>query len=318
MSEPRITREHIIWAYRLLLDRDPEGDAAILPKLGAWATTRELRADLMASEEFRLKNPDHAASHAPRVVIKPLADGARLFIDLADHVIGLGILRDGYEQDELGFALRVLGPGDVAIDVGAHIGFFTIHMAQTVGEQGMVYAFEPLDRNADLLAASIAESGFGVRVTLDRAAVSDRAGAGTLRYARETLNTGGAFVSDAVPAGLAGLAATTVRTVCLDDLAMRRPVRLIKIDVEGGEPRVIAGASNLISADKPVIVSEIHPEQLARVSHVGPAAFFEQLARLGLRPHRISAAGLGQPVAASEITGIVTLAFVPADAVLRF
>ena len=308
-----ITRDHVVWAYRLLLDRDPESEDAILPKLRAWKTTAELRTDLMSSEEFRVKNPDHAGTGASTVVIKPLPSGARLFIDLADHVIGLGILRGGYEQHELAFAKSVLRQGDVAIDVGAHVGYFTIELAQAVGARGHVYAFEPLPSNTELLEQSVHENYFESRVTLERAAVSDRTGTGILRYASQTLNTGGAFLSDTNVEGLGALTATAVRTVRLDDYQARRPVRLIKMDVEGAEPSVVAGARELIARDRPVIVSEVHPEQLARVSSSTPADFFQQLRALGLHPHRIEAGRLGDPVSAAEITDVTTLAFVSAE-----
>ena len=305
-----ITRDHVVWAYRLLLDRDPESEDAILPKLRAWKTTAELRTDLMSSEEFRIKNPDRAGTSESTIVIKALPSGARLFIDLSDHVIGLGILRGGYEQHELAFARSVLRPGDVAIDVGAHIGFFTIELAATVGARGHVYAFEPLPSNLELLEQSIRENYFESRVTLERAAVSDKNGTATLRYAAQSLNTGGAFLSEASVEGLGALSSSAVRTVRLDDYKTRGPVRLIKMDVEGAEPAVVAGARELIARDRPVVVSEVHPEQLARVSSSSPSAFLQQLAAIGLHPHRIDTGRLGDRVSAREITDVTTLAFV--------
>src|SRR5262245_46953414 len=185
----------------------------------------------MSSEEFRLKNPDRAGTTESTVVIKPLASGARLLIDLSDHVIGLAILRGQYEQQELSFAKSVLREGDVAIDVGAHIGFFTIEFAQAVGRGGQVYAFEPLQANASLLEQSIRENGFESRVTFQRSAVSDREGTGTLRFAAQSLNTGGAFLSEGNVAGLGALSSSPVRTVTLDASDISRPVRLIKMDV---------------------------------------------------------------------------------------
>jgi FkbM family methyltransferase len=304
-----ISREHVVWAYRLLLDRDPENEDAILPKLRAWKTTPELRTDLMSSEEFRQKNPDRAGTGESTVVIKPLRSGARLFIDLSDHVIGLGILRGGYEQHELAFAKSVLREGDVAIDVGAHIGFFTIELAQAVGARGHVYAFEPLPSNAALLEQSIRENYYESRVTLERAAVSDRSGTGTLHYAPQSLNTGGAFLGDRSVEGLGALSSTDVRTVRLDDYKTRAPVRLIKMDVEGAEPSVVAGARELIARDRPVIVSEVHPEQLARVSSSSPSDYLHQLSALGFEAYRIDDGRLGPTIGAGEITGVTTVAF---------
>jgi len=306
-----LTRNHVVWAYRILLDRDPESEDAIQPKLRAWQTTAELRTDIMSSEEFRLKNPDHAQTALPTVVIKPLASGARLLVDLADHVIGLPIVRDEYEPHAIAFVKSVLRPGDTAVDVGAHIGFFTVEMAQAVGERGHVYAFEPLERNFALLEQSVRENGFEARVTVEQAAVSSRSGTGTLRFARETLNTGGAFLSEGTVEGLGALAASAVRTIALDDYELRAPVRLLKMDVEGAEPSVVEGARALLTRDRPVIVSEVHPEQLARVAGTTPRVFVDELVALGFEPRQIGSGGLGPRVTADAISAVTTLAFVP-------
>ncbi len=310
MSQDPLTSDHVRWAYRLLLDRQVESDEAVAAKLRAWRTTAELRLDMMASEEFGLKNPEHATTGGATIVIKPLADGTRLFVDLSDHVIGRPIVRDAYEQAEIRCALSVLRAGDVALDIGAHIGFFTMQLARAVGETGHVYAFEPLESNASLLARSIAENGFGSRVTLERQAVSDRDGEATFLFAERSINSGGGFLgpnSDVPP----GVSSRLVRTVRLDGYDIRQPVRLVKLDVEGAEPAVIAGAVDLIARDRPYIVSEVHPEQLARVSGASPAAVFEQLAALGMRPHRIVDGGVGPALGAAEITGVTTIIFTP-------
>jgi FkbM family methyltransferase len=305
-----ITRDHVIWAYRLLLDREPESEDASQPKLGAWRTSSELRADIVSSAEYKVKNPDHALTGDATIVIKPLPSGLRLCIDLSDHVIGLAILRDRYERHELQCATSLLKPGDVAIDVGAHVGVFALHMAEAVGPAGMVYAFEPLARNANLLQMAIAENHYEPRLRLERAGVSDATGEATLHFARETLNTGGAYIGEA-DVSLGPLATETVPIVRLDDCDFRRPVRLIKMDVEGGEPRVIAGAARLLATDHPIIISEVHPEQLQRVCGVGPDRLLGELARLGYEARRIEADGPGAIVKPEDITGVVTLAFVP-------
>src|SRR4051812_40274501 len=103
-----LTREHVVWAYRLLLDRDPESEDVIGPKLAGSRTTAELRHHLITSAEFREKNPDFAHTNDSTVVIKEIAPGVRLFLDLSDHAIGLNILRGAYERAEAAFARRTL------------------------------------------------------------------------------------------------------------------------------------------------------------------------------------------------------------------
>jgi FkbM family methyltransferase len=307
-----LTREHVIWAYRLLLDRDPESEDVIGPKLAGSRTTAELRHHLITSAEFRDKNPDFAHTNDPTVVLKDIAPGVRLFLDLSDHVIGLNILRGRYERDEVAFARSLLTPGDVAIDAGAHIGFFTMQMAAAVGPNGRVYAFEPLDENADLLERSIMENQFDDRVLFKRAAVGAARGAAMLTFPVETLNSGGAYLLRDGTAPLAGNVKKEVPVVALDALDIRRPVRFIKLDVEGAEPQVIRGAERILREDHPVIVSELHPVQLERASGVTADDFLSQLAALGYRAHAIDRGAIGAPIDRAPADVLVSIALVPA------
>jgi FkbM family methyltransferase len=305
-----LTREHVIWAYRLLLDRDPENEDVIGPKLAGSQTTAELRHHLITSAEFREKNPDFAHTNDSTVVIKEIAPGVRLFIDLSDHVIGLNILRGQYEQDEIRFVRRLLKPGDSAIDVGGHIGFFTMQMAAAVGPDGRIYAFEPLDSNANLLERSIAENGFGDRVRFQRAAVGAAPGTATLTFPVETLNSGGAYLLRNGSAPLAGNQKKDVPLVALDALELRRPVRFIKMDVEGAEPQVLRGAARILKEDTPVILSELHPTQLERASGVTAGEFLAQIAALGYRAHRLEHGAIGAPIDQAPNDALVSVVLV--------
>ncbi len=305
-----LTREHVVWAYRLLLDRDPENEDVIGPKLAGSRDTSELRRHLMTSAEFREKNPDFAHTNDPTVVLKEIAPGVRLFLDLSDHVIGLNILRGQYEQEEVAFARSVLKAGDVAIDVGAHVGFFTMQMAAAVGPAGRVYAFEPFDANADLLDRSITENQFDDRVLFKRAAVGAASGSALLTFPVETLNSGGAYLLRDGTRPLAGNVKKEVPLVALDALDIRRPVRFVKMDVEGAEPQVVRGAERLLKEDHPTILSELHPVQLDRASGVTADGFLAQLSALGYRAHALAHGAIGAPVDRAPADAILSVAFV--------
>jgi FkbM family methyltransferase len=298
-----LTRDHVVWAYRLLLDRDPESEDAIGPKLAGSRDTRELRTHLMTSAEFQEKNRDYAHTNDRTVVIKELESGVRLFVDLADHVIGLSIVRGRYETDEVRLVRGILRPGDTALDVGAHIGFFTMQMAAAVGAAGRVYAFEPLDANADLLEQSLQENRFGDRVIFRRAAVGAAAGSATLTFPAETLNSGGAYVLRDGGAPLAGHQMKRVPIVALDGLDLRRPVRFIKMDVEGAEPQVIRGAEGILREDRPVILSELHPAQLERASGATVDEFLDGILALGYRAQTLDGSPL--PAGRTEIMSVL-------------
>ena len=306
-----LTREHVVWAYRLLLDRDPENEDVIGPKLAGSQNTAELRHHLTTSSEYQRKNPDFAHTNDRTLVVKELDGGVRLFIDLSDHVIGLNILRGRYEEDEIRFVRSLLKPGDTAIDVGGHIGFFTMHMAAAVGPAGRVYAFEPFDANAEMLERSIAENRFGDRVVFQRAAVGAATGTATLTFPVETLNSGGAYLLREGAAPLTGNQTQDVPVVALDALHIRRPVRFIKMDVEGAEPQVVRGAVRLLEEDRPIILSEVHPTQLERASGVTADQFLDELRALGYRAHRLEHGAIAAPLDRAPADVLVSVVLTP-------
>ena len=311
MAGAGLTRDHIVWAYRILLDRDPESEAVILPKLKGYQTTQQLRADIVTSHEYADKNPDFARTNARTIVIKELDAGPRLFVDLSDHFIGLPIVRGQYEQNELEFVRRTLKPGDHALDVGAHIGFFAVHMAHFAGPSGSVVAFEPLEENAALLERSIVENRFEDRLRLERAAASRQSGQTDLTFSTETLNSGGAFiVTGDIPHGHA---TRRIRVVALDDLALPHPVSFIKMDVEGAEPLVLEGATRLIAADRPTFLTELHTEQLARVSRHSVESFLDQVHTLGYTPFRVENGTRGAALTPAPTAPVCTIALVPRE-----
>jgi len=306
-----LTRDHVVWAYRLLLDRDPESEDVIGPKLAGSRDTAELRRHLMTSAEFQDKNRDYAHTNDRTLVIKELEHGVRLFVDLADHVIGLNIVRGRYEADEVRYVRTALRPGDIAVDAGAHIGFFTMQMAAAVGEGGLVYAFEPFEPNADLLERSIHENRFERRVVFQRAALGGASGTATLTFPLETLNTGGAYLLRSGSQPLAGNQTRNVPVVALDDLPIKRPVRLIKMDVEGAEPLVMKGAAKLLRDDRPIVLSELHPTQLDRASGTSADAFLAAMRAADYRAHLMENGQAGAALDRAPDGALVSVVFLP-------
>jgi FkbM family methyltransferase len=306
-----LTRDHVVWAYRLLLDRDPENDDVIGPKLAGSRDTRDLRHHLMTSAEFQAKNRDYAHTNDSTIVIKELDGGARLFVDLSDHVIGLNIVRGRYEDDTVRFLRATLASGDTAVDAGAHIGFFTMHLAALVGPHGAVHAFEPFEPNARLLERSIRENRFEDRVRFVRAAVGRADGTALLTFAGETLNTGGAYLLRDGTTPLTGNQTRQVQVVALDAAGIRRPVRLIKMDVEGAEPLVVEGAQDILRRDRPVVLSELHPLQLERAAGTTAADFLAAMRACGYRAHRLDNGAAGGVLTEPPDEPIVSVVFLP-------
>jgi FkbM family methyltransferase len=310
-SYGKLTREQVAWAYRLFLDREPESEEVISAKLSAWSTTKELRIDIMSSPEFRLHNPALALTNDRNIVIKELDCQLRLFIDLSDHAIGMNIIRGRYEQDEIKFAKEHLMEGHTAIDIGANIGFFTVTMASLVGSSGKVYAFEPLDSNADLLEHSIIENSFADRVVLERAAAGGFSGSAQLLFPTSTLNSGGAYLFQEGMEAPGGHETRAIPLIALDDYVFRRPVRFIKMDVEGAEPLVLRGATKILQQDRPLILSELHPLQLEKVSRCTPAQFVSAMRGYGYECYMLEHGELGGKIANEQFSALRSVVFLP-------
>lgn len=308
-----LTPEHVIWAYRLLLDREPENSHVIAQKLAAWTSVKELRNELMASSEFQQKNSDLGYTTNSNIVIKEIGDGLRLFVDLADYAIGWSIIQGCYEPDEIDLVRRLVKPGQTVLDIGANIGLFTIIMAFLVSETGQVYAFEPLKRNAGLLKRSVAESNFTDRVIVEQAAIGDQSGYIELVSPDTTLNWGGAYVRTPGADIPAGHSAEKVPFIMLDTYPLKRPVGLIKIDVEGAEPLALRGARSILEADRPVILSEINPIQLMKVAGCTPSDFVSLLKEFGYSCYRFSDGMIAEKIAEYTGSEIISVIFAPQE-----
>jgi FkbM family methyltransferase len=160
---------------------------------------------------------------------------------------------------ELGLLEAVLRPGDVVLDVGAHIGTFAVPLARVVGIEGVVVCFEPVPATARLLDANVELNGLGRIITTRRRAVA----ADEAHYRvvdADPDNTGARFLEPA-PRGM-------VTAVGLDGWLEHNQwvarVDLLKIDTEGMELDVLAGASATLAEHSPMVYAEISGDQLGR------------------------------------------------------
>ena len=136
--------------------------------------------------------------------------------------------------------------GTVALDVGAYIGTHAMLMARLVGPRGRVYAFEPQRKVYRELRHNIALNGLKNIVPL-RYAIGAVPGIVEMNTRRS------GYLEGDVQIGADG---DRVELRTLDSFGFEN-VSLIKIDVEQHENQVLAGAANLIRANKPVILLEI-------------------------------------------------------------
>lgn len=160
---------------------------------------------------------------------------------------------------EMAVMERYVGKGDLVLDIGARRGLFTAVLADLVGPDGRVDAFEPFPPNVAALRRLFDRRP---QVRVHDVALSGGHRTATLRVplAGSHPNTALGSVEPGNGTG-AGVACVEVEVPCrrLDDaLADRlRPARFIKCDVEGHELAVFRGGARLLMADRPVVLTEI-------------------------------------------------------------
>jgi FkbM family methyltransferase len=294
-----ITPEHVRWAYRLFLDREPESEEVLLRDA---ANTTELRNTFMASTEFLLR----ATTTADKWVITETAHGFRIWVNLSDRFVSLPVLHDRYEPAETALIKSLLRPGDHTIDIGANIGFISLLMASVVGSGGRVLSFEAMPKLRGWFTKSVAENGWTGRISVADCGLSDRDETLWLVYATVTDNFGGAYLStNATPPP--GHSSEPVPVRPLDSVADPHNWRFIKMDVEGAEPLVICGAEQLLRRSRPHILCELYNDQLANVSGTTATAFIQQMRRLRYTCRSLD----GQEILAFDGINPVNVLFIP-------
>lgn len=303
-----LSREAVEWGYRLILGREPESEAVIAGKMNC-ADAAELSGQLLYCDEFISKQPSFMPPLNQWVLIDhPF--GFRLWLNLADTAISWPIMRNKFELPEMAFLTNHLKTGDTAIDIGANIGFYSLLFSSIVGSSGRVIGFEPMSFLYERALMSVRESGFDHCVMHNVALGYERASA-RLVYSPSSPNWGAAFLSFDGSV-LPHHASQTVPVHRFSEYLEGIKPNLIKIDIEGGEYLVMSEAREMLSATKPIILSEIHSDQLRRVSGVSTAEYIGLMSDIGYRCFDISESGeTRMEFRGDELFEVVNVAFMP-------
>jgi len=137
--------------------------------------------------------------------------------------------------------------GDIVVDIGASIGYFTLIFARAVGDKGKVFAFEPSPKRFELLKKNIEINGYH-NVTLENMAVMEHTGEEGFHYAKNDKVAFKFKVSKEQSKNIAEKA--TAKTTRLDEYFDKKnlsnKINFIKSDVDGPELLVLKSAGSIL------------------------------------------------------------------------
>jgi FkbM family methyltransferase len=177
-------------------------------------------------------------------ILTTAARGKRWILGSGPHSCWLGI----NERRKRSVFSKAVNAGDVVFDVGANVGSYTILASVLVGPRGRVIAFEPAPQNVAFLRQHVRINGLD-NVEVVEAAVTEQSG--SVRFHLDTDRVRGRVTSDGE---------YLARATSLDDVASECNAwpACIKIDVEGGEAAVLAGAARVLEEGRPIVFLATH------------------------------------------------------------
>jgi FkbM family methyltransferase len=193
--------------------------------------------------------------------------GGTLLVD-PTRTIGHSIATTGVFDLAVSEAIaRLVPPGGVVVDAGANVGYMSVLAAMAAGPAGRVEAFEPHPALVSVLRQNVAASertGGSAPIAVHATALGDRAGTAALLLPEEFgANDGTARVIDSP--GQRGQT-NDVPMMTLDDVIGETRLDVIKMDVEGFEAHVLAGARRAIESRRIThVVFEDHDVERSEV-----------------------------------------------------
>ena len=206
-----------------------------------------------------------------------IVQGNKMFLDPGDS-LELSI-RGIYGELDTEIVKNEIKPGDIVIDVGANIGYYTLIFAQLVGNTGKVIAFEPETKNFEILKKNIAINNLS-NVILEKKIVSNAKGKTKLFLA----NSG--IVGHHTNPTIHNTNYIEVDSITLDDYLhennLSEKINFLKIDVEGAEIKVLDGAKTILKNQDLKIFTEFNRKVIEKLD-MDPKNFLSILTDNGFK-----------------------------------
>lgn len=236
--------------------------------------------------EARIRALCHTVQLSDQTVLCRVLGRYKMFVDATDHGLSPHLMLDGYWEMWLTEALaRAVRPGMTVIDIGANLGYFTLLMADLVGADGRVHAFEPNPPIAARLKHSLSLNGFGDRSVVHECALGDADGREMMLVCPKDEPKNAHLVVPPASEDGAGPAASghLLKTRRLDSFPEIVHADVVKIDADTAEEAIWYGMTRLLTSNRPTTIFL----EFARARYAAPEAFLSEIQRTGFTLGRL-------------------------------
>lgn len=268
VSDERLLEGEVCAVYQNLLGRQPDAHELIHWKafIGMGNKTSDVANSLLASHEYQRKSGD------PKVLVE--LGNFKMYALGSDLDVGRSIINThAYEPHITRVLTETLKAGDVFLDLGANIGYFSLMAAGIVREQGKVISFEPNALNLQLLYSSIVENQFK-NIKVYPFAASDSS------QILKLTSFGSNGYLESAPSGETNF--QLVQSVVVDELLQcETRIDVVKMDIEGYETLALKGMDKTVRKHRPVILTEYSPWHIEHRCRVKPQDYLRQITSYG-------------------------------------
>jgi len=202
----------------------------------------------------------------PHIEEVPLDFGGKFRVDLTDNIQRQIYFLGHYEPKITELIRRTLAPGDTFIDVGANTGYYTVLAGLLVGSQGAVHSFEPIPDIFSAMQSNVSLNSLN-NVYLNQVALyEDETEVEVFLPAAGNMGSGSVVKQPYHPGPTVRSPATSLDRYVRQARIER--IRLIKMDIEGGEIAALKGMREVLSSPSgPDLICEAIPHLLAGAGH---------------------------------------------------
>lgn len=170
---------------------------------------------------------------------------------------------DGYEKDTFSYFEKIIKPTDTILDIGAHIGLFSVFFSKKLNSKGRVICFEPTPGTFQILKRTVELNDLR-NCTVVNAAIADKSG--SLSFNLTSKDGEGSNANSLVQTERT-VNVTEVKVFSIDDYRRieKLKIDILKIDVEGYELNALIGAMETFSNDKPSGILALHPQSIKKL-----------------------------------------------------